>query len=744
MIGNSKSARLRAYGSGSRGARRRSAVLAIAIAVSVALGVVVAPSQAPGAAAAAHAVGYRSGAGDWLGSYSAGGAYLYCLEPGKPEPVGDTVSLGEQQWAATPDDAARINWAITTHGQTTDPNMAAAVHMFVWSVAAAAEYNSHGQSGDSWYVFRAPASQRPAILANLNEIRVQAVGVTAAPASASGGNLSVQVDQLDNYKGSLTVSVPTDGGGTVTLKNGVFESTGTATIAGVFDGAVLKIRGVPPADGAPYKVSAVGDWPRDGFNGSVTVYASAPGQQYLGGPGGRASSIHLEAEDPITRSAAFAPVLTSQVGNRYPRAGEPFVDTFTFDVVADPLTGLVNSWKRNAAGEYAPITANVKVYRTQSSKITTGEMPSDAKVFASFDVTTSPESGPTVPYTVATDELVEAGYQYVAVSTIDHAAQHPLVQPYLAADYHWTDGWGVASEISTVAPTGRSQATPLQAQGLPVVDTASLEGLIFDGAQVRFHAYQRLASDQPLFQSDDPEAIDPAAVCAKENLVYSSEPKPADAVMESDAVTDLPVGVIDWVFEILDADGVAAWTAPCGPVSERTVIERVLVSTTAQTGVVSTDLVHDTASVRGTIESGDGIEFAAYRATFDADGMPICEVGNRVWTSERHALEPGVVDGLEVDSGGTRLQPGTYWWIETYTDVEGEVVHEGACGLDNETSKVTAPKLAETGADGDLVQLVALLAIGGLLIGVVLLFVLQPRRRAQLFDQHATESSSVE
>jgi hypothetical protein len=720
-------------------------VLAATIAVLVPLGLVVAPVQAPGAAAADHAVGYRSGAGDWLGSYSAGGTYLYCLEPGKAEPVGSTSSLGEQQWAATPDDAARINWAITVHGQTTDPNVAAAVHLFVWSVAATAEYNSHGQSGDTWYVYRAPAAQRTAILANLNEIRAQAAAIVAAPAAGVGGSLTVHVDQLDHYKGTLAVSVPTTGTGTVTLTNGVFEATGTSTIAGVRDGAVLPIRGVPPRDATAYKINASGDWPGDGFAGSVTVYQSGPGQQYLGGPGPRAHSIHLEADDPLERGTGFAPVLTSIVGARYPMAGEPFVDTFTFSVAVDPETGLTNSWPMLADGGYPEITAKVTVYKTRSALITaSGAVPDDAEVFTTFDVTTSEADGPTKAYTVSTREVVEAGFQYVAVSVIDVDDQREGTKPFLLPGYRWTDGWGVASEISTVAPTGRSQATPLQGQGLPVIDTAHLEGLIFDGAQVRFHAYARPASAEALFTSDDPDAIDPAAVCTPETLVYSSDPKPATAVTVSDGVNDLPIGVIDWVFEIVDSAGVIAWTAPCGPVSERTVIERVLVSTTAQTEVASTAPVHDTATISGTIEEGDGVSFATYRASLDADGNPVCDAGNLVWTSERHSLTPGVVDGLKVDSGDTRLQPGTYWWIETYTDREGAVVHEGACGLDNETSKVNAPKLAETGADGDLVQLVALLAIGGLLIGVVLLFVLRPRRRAQLFDQHATESSSVE
>jgi len=703
--------------------------LAFVIAVAIPLASVFAPAHVPGASAASHAVGYRSGAGDWLGSWLNGGDYLYCLEPGKAEPLGTTVDLGRQQWTASPDDAARINWAITEHGQTTDPNVAAAVHLFVWSLAAAEEYESHGQPGDTWYVYRAPASERGTILANLAAIRAQAAGVLAAPSVGAGGAMTLAVDRDDNYKGTLTVSVPTTGAGTVKLTNAVFTSTGTSTIAGVFDGAVLKIRGVPPEDGSPYKVRASGDWPASGFTGDVTVYASGAGQQYLAGPGGRPRSIHLEAEDPLTRVPSFAPVLTSQVGARYPSAGEPFVDTFRFEVATDPETGLRNSWPRNVDGEYAPITANVTVYSTRAAAVTPGERPADAAVFATFEVTTSAADGPTVPYRVATDELVEAGFHYVAVSTIDVASQHPLVQPFLPVGYHWSDGWGVESEISTVAPTGRSQATALQAQGLPVFDTANLEGLVFAGAQVRFHAHQRPASDEPLFESKDPEAIDPAAVCTTDNRAFSSDPQPASRVTVSPEVVDLPVGVYDWVFEILDAEGEVVWTSPCGPVSERTVIVRVIVSTEAQTDAPPTDPVHDTAIVSGTVEKGDAIAFAAYRELRDAKGDAVCEAGNRVWRSGASALAPGVVDRLRVGSGDTLLPSGTYWWVETYTDADGAVVHEGECGLENETTVVRVPNLATTGSDGELVTLVGLLALGGLVAGVIVLFVVQPRRR---------------
>ncbi|MEO5536023.1 MAG: hypothetical protein ABIR17_12940 [Pseudolysinimonas sp.] len=547
-----------------------------AIAVLLVVGSLLSPlAPVESAAAATHGPGYDIGQG-FLGAYSVSGVNVFCLEANKGAPLATSTYTGTAPWHTL--DAtgnARVNWAITAFGQSSDPNLTAAVNMYVWSIADPVGYNSHGQSGDTWYIFRAPSSQRPAILANLASIRAQSGGMSAATTTGSG-SMTFQVDQLNNFDGTLTVSLnPSNASGSVTLVNGVFLTTDSPTIAGVTNGAVLPVRGVPTADGAPYKISAVGDFVAPGgYAGNVSQYSTGSAQ-VLGGPGQSGSvAIHLTALDPFDRASTFLPVLTSEVASRYIAPGQPFTDTFTFDVTSDPVSGLDNAWLQNEAGEYARITARVTIYQTTSPVVAGDPIPADAVVFETFTVTTTDADGPTVPYTVSTTGIPSTSAYYVAVSEIRAADQSVGVQAFLLDDYFWTDGWGVPAETALVPPSGTSEATALQTTGQPVIDTAFLEGLLFDGAEVRFSAYLRPAA-AGFLESIDPNAIDPAAVCTPATLAYQvTQPATSDAV-SSGPVTSLPAGLYDWVIEILDDAGDAVFTAPCGVVSERSEIHDV-------------------------------------------------------------------------------------------------------------------------------------------------------------------------
>ena len=91
-----------------------------------------------------------------LGAYDVGGVNVYCLEIEKARPLGATSGAVYQGWGSLSAlDLARINMAVSTFGQSSDRRMTAAVDLYVWSIADAAEYNSHGMSGDSWFITRA-------------------------------------------------------------------------------------------------------------------------------------------------------------------------------------------------------------------------------------------------------------------------------------------------------------------------------------------------------------------------------------------------------------------------------------------------------------------------------------------------------------------------------------------------------------------------------------------------------------
>ena len=198
-----------------------SALLALlVIAGSFALG-----SQA--AHAGSEGVGYWSD-GAFLGAYNTDvdGRQAYCADLDADPPYGNTSgperitaldSLSRQQ-------LAELNYVMDRWGQSGDPNVTAAVALHVWSVASPGRYNSHGMSGDDYYVARAPASERGTILANLSTMRQE-----AAVNAVTDPSLSLALDMTDQYTGALTVTAhPASLAGSASLTNAVF-SDGAST-----------------------------------------------------------------------------------------------------------------------------------------------------------------------------------------------------------------------------------------------------------------------------------------------------------------------------------------------------------------------------------------------------------------------------------------------------------------------------------------------------------------------------------
>ncbi|HAJ16653.1 MAG TPA: hypothetical protein DCL57_00885, partial [Microbacterium sp.] len=154
--------------------------------------------------AGSHGAGYDEGLG-FLGAYSTDvdGRQAYCIDLGAAAPFGQTSgphtvgsldSLSRQQ-------LAELNYVLDRWGQSGDPNITAAVALYVWSVADPGVYNSHGMSGDDYYVARAPSAVRGTILGNLAVMRQEAsVNAVTDP------SLTLALSMSDQYAGTLTVA----------------------------------------------------------------------------------------------------------------------------------------------------------------------------------------------------------------------------------------------------------------------------------------------------------------------------------------------------------------------------------------------------------------------------------------------------------------------------------------------------------------------------------------------------------
>jgi len=392
-----------------------------------------------------------------LGAFTIDGRYVYCLEPGIPEPPGDPDGMHYGGWASlSPDEVARLNWAISTTGQSGDAADAAAVAMFVWSVASPAAYHSHGMSGDDWYIGRVPAVDRPLVRAILARLRTESAEIHATPGPSGDAGLEITRDPRDHYLGEVTVRGfgPEDASGILTLEHAIFEATGTPSLAGAVGGGTYAIIGTPPDGAAPYRISAHGDfvW-SSGWRGEIAVYTTA-GYQAIAGPGrDPAVTFELAASDEDDRTTTFRPILTTKAASTEIGPGEPFEDRLIF-ALDDGPDGVRNRWYRDpVTGAYLAINASCRVYGPfDEAPAPSATVPPGAPFATSFIVTTGSD-GPYAEYLAASEEPLEAAGWYTAVCSIDQGSQSAAARAFLPDGYRFADGFGVADEtIRLVRP----------------------------------------------------------------------------------------------------------------------------------------------------------------------------------------------------------------------------------------------------------------------------------------------------
>jgi hypothetical protein len=182
----------------------------------------------------------------------------------------------------------QLNSLLARHGNTGDATSAAAVAMAVWSIASNAAYQAEG--GDGYVLGRAPAELRPTIQALADQFRAEAASYVPPVGSAT---LTLSIDATSDFTGYLDVTTtPAEATGTVTLTNGVFADSGSATREAVPNGAHLAVKAVPPAGGAPYRISATSDdFTAPGGPAATVHLYSTPGAQTLTASGAMRSLV---------------------------------------------------------------------------------------------------------------------------------------------------------------------------------------------------------------------------------------------------------------------------------------------------------------------------------------------------------------------------------------------------------------------------------------------------------------------
>ncbi|OZB85062.1 hypothetical protein [Microbacterium sp. 13-71-7] len=630
---------------------------------------------------------------------------------------------------ANADDLGRMNYILSTWGDSGDPETAAAAYV------AMDAYLKTGGLGESLSYTGGNANVDA--LATSMWQQSQGITIGGAPVSGGSGTLSFDVNPQNNYVGTVTMVGSAGAVGTITLTNGVFDLTGTNTLTGATEGTAYAVHGVPPTeDGAPYKISGEGDfqvgagdvWPGElrilDYGGGVQRTARAIGSQ----PG--QSNFHVNGSDPTDRSVKFQPVLTT-TATRYLNVGDAFSDIVNFSTVAD-ATGLNNDWFKSSKGNYAPVHATGTVYGGFASDPAANPLdtpPADAPVAGHMEVTTDLATGPTVPYSVTSQDKATTPGWYTYVWAIDSSAQDAGTQNYIPSPYNFTDKFGAKNE-SSVVPSDISAVSQVTKPAVALSEvakdtlTVSANGMWLQGGEsgpgknnpVKFHGTAYYVP-----KADIPEGgIKPS----QDVPSYAKPLGSVDVTATSPGKLEIPDGVkapatgegkIVWQWEIRPQDQenpnlVKAWKDDFGVPTEMQDILQPSVKTQAQPGTKKGGVIKDTAIVGDTLPDGGAqLTFEAYTVPTKDDGTgkkvvdaPAgTKAGDLSWVcTDKNRLYDGTKTPTIVTKTGSYpsadVKVDDYakvLWVEKLWSNPGEgkkpeLIKAGECGILTETSFV--------------------------------------------------------
>lgn len=270
----------------------------------------------------------------------------------------------------------------------------------------------------------------------------------------------------------------------------------------------------------------------------------------------------------------------------------------------------------------------------------------------------------------------------------------------------WTDQFGLPAETTRVAPpVVATQAIAASAIGDDVHDTALVGGVLpAQPSYLVFEAFYRESGAE--------------IVCDESTRVFESSatPVPVTAVGNYDSpVTQFTkYGTYYWIESLYSHDHQLLHRGQCGLPEETTVVAPGVVSTLAVPSVPFAEPAHDVATVEGLTPRGATLVFEAFVQT-NPDG-PVCTAETLQFASEPITVTGA---GTYTSPSTTFGQAGTYYWVETLRDRNGETLHRGVCGAPGETTTVEPRALANTG-----VTSVQPLVVGSGLLGIGVLVIL--------------------
>lgn len=430
-----------------RAASRYAAILTILLMLISGLFFAPAPAQA-----ATLGVGYGN-ENLWLGSFSSHGRQAYCMDLDALPPWGNTQhpELKTTLDSLSENELARLNYVMGRWGESNDPNITAAVQMYVWDVADHGTYAVRG--GDAHFITRVPANVQGTVLANLAAMR------DAAAANATvNPSVQMSITMDDQYRGQLTISAnPGSLNGVVSLNNATFADGSTSATLGA---GIHQIVGTPPEGAPEYRVQAAFTASHVGLGAGVDLFYTPGEQRILASASFK--PLLATAQSPVI-PLDFQPVIETVVSSKFVQAGDVFTDKLAASVTK-------HSWIK-VNGSPVPVLAEGTLYGPFDAQPAEANAPPEgAPVLGTESLTLTHPGNYVSPGTLTAPE---SGF-YTWVWKIDKTKQGANAK-YLTDSF--TDKFGRVTETSVTPfqPEAVSQANgKLVKPGDRVTDTITV------------------------------------------------------------------------------------------------------------------------------------------------------------------------------------------------------------------------------------------------------------------------------
>jgi len=268
---------------------------------------------------------------------------------------------------------------------------------------------------------------------------------------------------------------------------------------------------------------------------------------------------------------------------------------------------------------------------------------------------------------------------------------------FLPDDYSYADRFGQVAETQ-ISPMQLRFTTELDAELVAisdVVDDAISSYTIGGWLRENGTRIPVVLSGTAYWSADEPAVSDTVPASAEAIGTYTAQATGPGTVTAESIAVGMRAGYVSLVW-CVDPDAqpeavrgmTAAWCDRYGLPSETVQVGAPTITTAAQPLATPSGTVTDTAIVSGQVPAaGLDITFEGFLQPEDAE-LPVCEAGNVTYTSTSpiRVNEPG--EYVSEEFPVTMEHLGTVYWVETARLPDGTLVHEGECGLPNETTLV--------------------------------------------------------